>query len=73
VPTPSGAEAVLVTGVYGSGKSTVVADIGGLLEERGEYYGVLDIDWLGRFDAGATRSAPASGAGECGASAGPIW
>jgi hypothetical protein len=25
----------------------------GLLEKRGEYYGVLDIDWLGRFDAGA--------------------
>jgi hypothetical protein len=44
--------AVLVTGVYGAGKSTVVADIGSLLESRGERYGVLDVDWLGWFDAG---------------------
>jgi hypothetical protein len=44
---------VLVTGVYGAGKSTVVADIGALLESRGEHYGVLDVDWLGWFDAGA--------------------
>jgi hypothetical protein len=43
---------VLVTGVYGAGKSTVVADIGALLESRGERYGVLDVDWLGWFDAG---------------------
>jgi hypothetical protein len=43
----------LVTGVYGAGKSTVVADIGALLESRGERYGVLDVDWLGWFDAGA--------------------
>lgn len=49
---PDSAEAVLVTGVYGAGKSTVVADIGGMLERRGEYYGVLDVDWLGWFDAG---------------------
>ena len=44
---------MLVTGVYGAGKSTVVADIGALLESRGERYGVLDVDWLGWFDAGA--------------------
>jgi hypothetical protein len=48
----SDAEAVLVTGVYGAGKSTVVADIGDLLEKRGDPYGVLDVDWLGWFDAG---------------------
>jgi hypothetical protein len=42
----------LVTGVYGAGKSTVVADIGDLLEKRGIAYGVLDVDWLGWFDAG---------------------
>ena len=46
------AEAVLVTGVYGAGKSTVVADIGKLLTDRGERYGLLDVDWLGWFDAG---------------------
>ncbi len=49
---PVDAEAVLITGVYGAGKSTVVADIGGMLERRGERYGVLDVDWLGWFDAG---------------------
>jgi len=52
MPPPADAEAVLVTGVYGAGKSTVVADIGGMLERRGEHYGVLDVDWLGWFDAG---------------------
>jgi hypothetical protein len=52
VTSSSGAEAVLVTGVYGAGKSTVVADIGKLLTDRGERYGLLDVDWLGWFDAG---------------------
>ena len=51
MPASADAEAVLITGVYGAGKSTVVADIGGMLERRGEYYGVLDVDWLGWFDA----------------------
>jgi hypothetical protein len=51
--TPSAdPQAVLVTGVYGAGKSTVVEDIGTLLEKRGIAYGVLDVDWLGWFDAG---------------------
>src|SRR4051812_42447088 len=52
MPRPADAEAVLVTGVYGAGKSTVVADIGGMLERRGERYCVLDVDWLGWFDSG---------------------
>jgi hypothetical protein len=52
VTSPSGAEAVLVTGVYGAGKSTVIADIGDLLEKRGVTYGLLDVDWLGWFDSG---------------------
>jgi hypothetical protein len=51
------AAAVLVTGVYGAGKSTVVADIADLLEKRGEPYGVLDVDWLGWFDAGGDEAA----------------
>jgi hypothetical protein len=50
VPTPLEPSAVLVTGVYGSGKSTVVADIGALLQSRGEAFGLLDVDWLGWFD-----------------------
>ena len=46
---------MLVTGVYGAGKSTVVADIGALLGERGEHYGLLDVDWLGWFDSGISH------------------
>jgi hypothetical protein len=41
---------VLVTGVYGAGKSTVVADMGALMQGRGESFGLLDVDWLGWFD-----------------------
>jgi energy-coupling factor transporter ATP-binding protein EcfA2 len=44
--------AVLLTGVYGSGKSTVAAEIAGILEARGLPYGALDLDWLGWFDNG---------------------
>jgi hypothetical protein len=52
VAGPRAVEAVLVTGAYGAGKSTVVADIGKVLGDRGERYGLLDVDWLGWFDAG---------------------
>lgn len=45
-------DAVLVTGVYGSGKSTVVADIGKVLGDHGVSFGLLDVDWLGWFDTG---------------------
>ncbi len=55
MPTPPVAQAVLVTGVYGAGKSTVVADIGKVLEDHGERYGLLDVDWLGWFNAGEDR------------------
>jgi len=41
-----GAEAVLVTGVYGSGKSSVAAEIAYLLEQQGEPYALLDLDYL---------------------------
>ena len=54
---PASADAVLVTGVYGAGKSTVVADIGALLGDRGERYGLLDVDWLGWFDSGISHQA----------------
>jgi acyl-CoA thioester hydrolase len=39
-------EGVLVTGVYGAGKSSVAAEVAGLLEERGERYALLDLDYL---------------------------
>jgi adenylylsulfate kinase-like enzyme len=50
--TASGAEGVLITGVYGSGKSSVAAEIAYLLEQRGEPYALLDLDYLGWADAG---------------------
>jgi len=39
-------EAVLLTGVYGSGKSSVAAEIAYLLERQGEPYALLDLDYL---------------------------
>jgi len=51
-PNPKG---VLITGVYGSGKSSVAAEIGYELEQRGEMYALLDLDflgWVGDHDIG---------------------
>ena len=45
--SPSGGEGVLITGVYGSGKSSVAAEIAYLLEERHRPYAFLDVDFLG--------------------------
>ena len=45
--TNSGVEGVLITGVYGSGKSSVGAEMAYLLEQRGEPYALLDLDYLG--------------------------
>jgi energy-coupling factor transporter ATP-binding protein EcfA2 len=39
-------EAVLITGVYGSGKSSVAAEVAYLLEQRSEPYALLDLDYL---------------------------
>jgi hypothetical protein len=41
---------VLITGVYGSGKSSVAQEIADLLEERNAPYALLDLDFLGWFD-----------------------
>lgn len=40
-------QAILVNGVYGVGKSTVIAQMADLLEERRIRYAALDLDWLG--------------------------
>jgi hypothetical protein len=40
------AEGILLTGVYGSGKSSVAEEIAYLLEQRGEPYALLDLDYL---------------------------
>ena len=42
--------AVLITGVYGSGKSSVAQQIADLLEKRNAAYALLDLDFLGWFD-----------------------
>jgi hypothetical protein len=39
-------EGVLLTGVYGSGKSSVAQEIAYLLEQRGDPYALLDLDYL---------------------------
>lgn len=48
-------EGVLITGVYGAGKSTVAAEISYLLEQHRQPYALLDLDFLGwgvnNFDA----------------------
>jgi len=46
---------VLITGVFGSGKSSVAAEIGYLLEKRRQLYALLDLDffgWVGDHDTG---------------------
>lgn len=48
----SDAQAVLFTGVYGAGKTSMVEEIADVLEERGLRYGAIDLDWLGWFDPG---------------------
>jgi adenylylsulfate kinase-like enzyme len=40
-------EGVLITGVYGAGKSTVAKEISYLLEQRRQPYALLDLDFLG--------------------------
>jgi hypothetical protein len=41
---------VLITGVNGSGKSSVAQEIADLLEKQNAPYALLDLDFLGRFD-----------------------
>ena len=43
-------DGVLITGVYGSGKSTVAAEIAEQLERRSISYAALDLDWLTWFE-----------------------
>lgn len=55
--TDNPAEAVLLAGVFGVGKSTVAADLAAILEAVGVPYGALDLDWLAWTNAnGSTRT-----------------
>ena len=51
------AEGVLLTGVYGSGKSSVAEEIAYLLEQRGEPYALLDLDYLSWAGTGTSDRA----------------
>lgn len=44
--------AVLLTGVYGAGKSSVAAEVAFLLQERGEHFALLDLDFIGWASTG---------------------
>ncbi len=44
--------ALLVTGAYGTGKTTVVEELAQRLEDADLAYGAIDLDWLMWFDAG---------------------
>jgi adenylylsulfate kinase-like enzyme len=46
-------EAVLITGVFGSGKSSVAVEIADVLEMQGRPYAVLDLDFLAWFQTGS--------------------
>ena len=53
------AQALLITGVFGAGKSSVAEEIADILEKQGVPYAVLDLDWLGWFDTGTKTGPPA--------------
>jgi hypothetical protein len=46
-------DAVLITGVFGSGKTSVAAEIADLLQDQRCRYAVLDLDWLTWFNVGS--------------------
>ena len=49
--------AVLLTGVFGCGKTSVAEEMADLLEKAGVAYAALDLDWLAWFDS-ATDDGP---------------
>ena len=46
-------EAVLITGVFGSGKSSIAVEIADVLEKQDITYAVLDLDFLAWFHTGS--------------------
>jgi RimJ/RimL family protein N-acetyltransferase len=54
---PNQARAVLITGLFGTGKSSVAVEIADVLEKRGLPYAVVDLDWLCWGSAGGGEGA----------------
>jgi KaiC/GvpD/RAD55 family RecA-like ATPase len=52
VMTVRAEEAVLITGVFGTGKTSVAVEIADMCEKQGLPYAVLDLDWLMWFNLG---------------------
>lgn len=48
----SDAKAVLITGAYGAGKTSVIEEMAEIFEEHTIRYAAIDLDWLSWFDAG---------------------
>jgi hypothetical protein len=48
---PEDGRAVLITGVYGAGKTTVAAELADRLAEAGDAVAAIDLDWLGWYSA----------------------
>jgi adenylylsulfate kinase-like enzyme len=49
------ARAILLIGVYGSGKSSVAEEIADLLEDRQPAFAAIDLDWLSWSNAGGSN------------------
>lgn len=43
-------EALAITGAYGTGKSTLAAQIGDILDDSTVRYAAIDLDWLGWYE-----------------------
>jgi adenylylsulfate kinase-like enzyme len=50
---PADCQTVLLTGVFGSGKSSVAAEMATEFERRSMPYAAVDLDWLRWFDVGS--------------------